>query len=123
MKQHRARSDSPTSAGLGNLQEQASGAMLLCFSELGWSFGTQARVVLEVALVRATLWQQGDETLAGLSFTRGLASKAANWPVRSLALLRERHMLDWPEWVLSGKVGGSYKSFVKGSWPLPNALG
>ncbi|CAE7246984.1 unnamed protein product [Symbiodinium natans] len=58
--------------------------------------------------------ESGDETLAGLTFTRGLTSKAANWPVRSLALLREHHILDWPEWVLSGKAGGSYKSFVKG---------
>ena len=86
----------------------------VCYSEIGWSLGALATVTVDVAAVRALLWQQGDATLAGRMFLSGHQSAASNWCKRSLENLSSQGILDWPLWVLAGKPRECYKRYVRG---------
>ena len=68
--------------------------------------------MFEVALDRASLWQQGLRTLAGQIFFRAQSSLAQSWVSKSAELLRVYGVADWPNWALRGDKG-SYKAFVK----------
>ena len=64
--------------------------------------------------MRASLWQQGEATLAGRMFLSGHQSAASNWCKRSLENLSSQGILDWPLWVLAGKPQECYKLYVRG---------
>ena len=85
----------------------------MCCSELGWNLGALARVTVDVAAVRASLWLQGETTLAGRMFLSGHRSAASSWCKRSLENLSSQGILDWPLWVLTGKPQQCYKRYVR----------
>ena len=85
----------------------------VCRAELGWKLCAPARVVVEVASVRHSLWVQNQDTLAGACFSAAHLLDSANWAKTSLNLLDDWTVLDWPVWSTCRRSHGKYSAYVK----------
>ena len=70
----------------------------VAIGEVGWTLSGSARFVLNAASMRARLWRAGVTTLAGGFFLRSHAFPGS-WSSRSLVLLQDWGLPDWPQWV------------------------
>ena len=83
-----------------------------CSSELGWLLSGFDRVILAVAMRRATLYLSNASGWHRRIFECA-ASMDCGWASLSLQLLHSRGVLDYPTWVGSGATLEEYRAYVK----------
>ena len=82
-------------------------------AEIGWTLTRFGRAVVDVASKRASLWLLSECGLYRNIFVQACSS-FTSWASRSLVLLGDWHVLDWPLWVQLGHnpCRKSYKRYV-----------
>lgn len=83
-----------------------------CSSELGWTFSGFGRVVVSVAMRRATICCALESDWHA-SFFSLASDEDGSWATRSSCLLAKWGILDWSAWSCSPKTLTRYRSYVR----------